>query len=176
MRVWGAGLPALSVRVPAPPRSDLSFLVCNTTPTVGVARGHKAGPRGCLPPNRAAVAASATAPAPAVIPTTLGRNGREQGLTATLQGSDPASTTDQLHAPGQPMPKRCTRGAARIQGELSHSRGPGPASEGRGDNTSQVGAAASSLHFKSGVCSPLRSCKPLEGGAGSSASRPIPRE
>lgn len=68
------------------PRSDLSFLVCNTTPTVGVARGHKTGPRGCLPPNRAALAATATTPAPAIIPTTLGRNGREQGLTATLGG------------------------------------------------------------------------------------------
>lgn len=36
----------------------------------------------------------------------------------------------------------------------------------------QVGAVACSLHFRSWVCSPMRSCKPLEGGAGSSTCLP----
>lgn len=127
-RVWGAGGWGLGSQRSVfgsqhPPRSGLSSLSATPCPPWGWPEDTRQGQEDACPPT-----GQRLPPLLLLFPPHSDETGENRASQPPGRGSDPASTTDRLHAPGQPMPKRCTRGAARIQGEQPHSRGPGPAS------------------------------------------------
>lgn len=120
---WGLGSQRSVFGSQHPPRSGLSSLSATPCPPWGWPEDTRQGQEDACPPT-----GQRLPPLLLLFPPHSDETGENRASQPPGRGSDPASTTDRLHTPGQPMPKRCTRGAARIQGEQPHSRGPGPAS------------------------------------------------